>query len=185
MSLGSLMFAALARAGAQAPDIVFPNGGGDSYWHNRSDGAWATYVTHEVIPAALSITHADPTRIAIGGISMGGFGALDIARLDRGRFCAIGGHSAAIWASGADSAAGAFDDAADFHAHDLLREAASADPYGQTPLWLDVGAADPFRVADETLAQDLRSHGANVRLHIWSGGHGPAYWDRHWDRTVT
>jgi S-formylglutathione hydrolase FrmB len=58
--------------------------------------------------------------VAIGGISMGGFGALNLARLDPRRFCAVGGHSAALWASGADSAAGAFDDAADFSRNDVI-----------------------------------------------------------------
>ena len=42
-------------------------------------------------------TGADPDRVAIGGISMGGFGAFDIARLHPGAFCAVGGHSPAIW----------------------------------------------------------------------------------------
>jgi S-formylglutathione hydrolase FrmB len=54
-------------------------------------------VLDEVIPKALTVLHADPRRVAIGGISMGGFGAYDLARLDPGRFCAVGGHSAAIW----------------------------------------------------------------------------------------
>jgi S-formylglutathione hydrolase FrmB len=35
--------------------------------------------------------------VAIGGISMGGFGAYAIARLDPGRFCAVGGQSAALY----------------------------------------------------------------------------------------
>src|SRR5579859_2899921 len=34
-NLDSAMFAALAAQGAHAPDIVFPDGGEDSYWHNR------------------------------------------------------------------------------------------------------------------------------------------------------
>ena len=108
------------KLGPRAPDIVFPYGGADSYWHDRADGAWASYVTREVIPQALARLHADPRRIAIGGISMGGFGALDIARLHPGRFCAAGGHSAALFTSGALSAAGAFDDAADFARHDVI-----------------------------------------------------------------
>ena len=118
--LTDAMFAALARLGAQAPDVVFPYGGPDSYWHDRADGAWGSYVMREVIPRAIARLHADPLRVAIGGISMGGFGALDLARLHPGRFCAAGGHSPALWVSGGESAAGAFDDAADFARHDVI-----------------------------------------------------------------
>jgi S-formylglutathione hydrolase FrmB len=110
-NLDNAMFAALARLGSRAPDVVFPYGGADSYWHDRADGAWGSFVVNEVIAQALSRLHADPKRVAIGGISMGGFGALDIARLRPGRFCAVGAHSAALWVSGGQSAAGAFDDA--------------------------------------------------------------------------
>jgi len=52
---------------------------------------------------------------------MGGFGALDLARLAPSRFCAVGAHSAALWFSGGETPAGAFDDAADFERHDLIR----------------------------------------------------------------
>ena len=147
-NLNSEMFAALARLGPRAPDIVFPNGGEDSYWHDRGDGQWGRYVVREVIPQAVRRLHADPRRVAIGGISMGGFGAYDIARLYPSRFCAVGGHSAALWRSGGETAAGAFDDAEDFSRHDVLGAAEAANPYPRKSEWLDVGTEDPFRSAD-------------------------------------
>jgi len=180
-SLVGPMFAALAKLGSRAPDIVFPYGGADSYWHDRADGAWGSYVIREVIPQALSRLHADPRRIAIGGISMGGFGALDIARQQPGRFCAVGGHSAALFLAGADSAAGAFDNAEDFARHDVIGAARGHDPYGNTPVWLDVGTEDPFRAADATLADELRADGDPVQFHVWPGAHDQAYWNSHWD----
>jgi len=179
-NLNPQLFAALARQGADAPDIVFPNGGDDSYWHNRATGDWASYVLDEVIPAALRLTHADPHRIAIGGLSMGGFGALDIARLHRQRFCAVGADSAALWSTGADSAPGAFDDAQDFARHDLIAAARHTDPYQGIPVWLDVGSQDPFRASDTTLARELRVDGADVTFTVWPGGHDGAYWAAHW-----
>jgi S-formylglutathione hydrolase FrmB len=106
-------FAALDSLGARAPAVVFPNGGESSYFHDRAGGRWARYVLDEVIPQAVRRLHADPGRVAIGGISMGGYGAFDIARLRPQRFCAVGGHSAALWLRAGDSAAGAFDDAED------------------------------------------------------------------------
>jgi enterochelin esterase-like enzyme len=179
-SLGPQLFAALATLGARAPDVVFPYGGADSYWHDRSDGAWGSYVYDEVIPQAIDRLHADGSRVAIGGVSMGGFGALDIARLHPGRFCAVGGHSAALWVAGGDSAPGAFDDAADFEAHDVIAVARSGDPFRGTAVWLDVGTLDPFRAADTILAGELRADGAAVQFHVWPGSHELAYWDSHW-----
>ena len=179
-SVGDQLFAALTSLGSRAPDIVFPYGGPDSYWHDRAAGAWGSYVYTEVIPQAISRLHADPRRIAIGGVSMGGFGALDLARLHPGRFCAVGGHSAALWVSGGESAPGAFDDAEDFARHDVIAAAAAGDPYRGMAVWLDAGTLDPFLSADTTLANDLRAHGQAVQFHSWPGSHEIAYWDSHW-----
>ena len=178
--LTDAMFAALARPGAQAPDVVFPYGGPDSYWHDRADGAWGSYVMREVIGQAIARLHADPRRVAIGGISMGGFGALDLARIHPGRFCAVGGHSAALWASGGESAAGAFDDARDFARHDVIAAARAGRLSQGIPVWIDVGTQDPFRPADTLLASLLRAHGQPVSFHVWPGGHDSAYWNSHW-----
>jgi S-formylglutathione hydrolase FrmB len=180
-NLDDAMFAALARLGSRAPDVVFPYGGPDSYWHDRTFGAWGSFVVKEVIAQSLSRLHADPKRVAIGGISMGGFGALDIARLHPGRFCAVGGHSAALWVSGGDSAPGAFDDAQDFARHDVIAAARAGDPYRGAAVWIDVGTDDPFRAADSTLAEALRADGHPVQLHIWPGSHDQGYWQSHWN----
>jgi len=172
------MFAALHALGPSAPDIAFPYGD-TSYWHNRASGAWASYVLDEVIPKALTVLHADPRRVAVGGISMGGFGAYDLARLDPGRFCAVGGHSAAIWPTftSPDIDSPAFDNASDFARNDVIA-AARANPklYGRAQLWLDVGAQDPYFIAaDRQLASAL-----HIQLHMWPGAHDFGYWNAHW-----
>ena len=176
--LSDQLFAALHALGPRAPDIAFPAGGDLSYWHNRASGAWGSYVLDEVIPKALTVLAADPRRVAIGGLSMGGFGAYDLARLDPGRFCAVGGDAPAIWTAYGKTEGGAFDDARDFARNDLIT-AARANPklYGHTPLWLDVGAQDPyFHTTDQELASALHIH-----LHVWPGGHNSTYWNAHWN----
>jgi S-formylglutathione hydrolase FrmB len=179
-NLNDAMFAALARLGRRAPDVVFPYGGPDSYWHDRTSGAWGSSVLNEVIPQAVATLGADPRRVAIGGISMGGFGALNLARLQPGRFCAVGAHSAALRPSGADTAAGAFDDAQDFARNNILGSARGRDPYRRMPVWIDVGDQDPFRVSDTALADELRAHGQRLDFHVWPGSHGQSYWQSHW-----
>jgi S-formylglutathione hydrolase FrmB len=169
-NLSQTLFDVLHDLGPRAPDVLLADGGDHSYWHDRGDGAWGTSLLREAIPAALARSHADARRVAIGGISMGGFGALDLARLAPARFCAVGGHSAALWFRGGDTAAGAFDDAADFARHDLIRFAARRRLY-RVPVWIDVGRDDPFFRADVTLAHELRAHGTRVRLVVHGGGH--------------
>ena len=102
---------------------------------------------------------------------MGGFGALDLARLDPGRFCAVDADSAAIWPTAGQTASGAFGDPADFGRHDVMGAAHRGNPYGRIPVLVDVGRTDGFRFNDEALANDLRTHGANVTLRLQPGGH--------------
>jgi S-formylglutathione hydrolase FrmB len=169
---------ALTRLGKNAPIVVLVNGSDHSYYHDRREGRWGSYVVRDVIPAVVRRYHADGRRVAIGGFSMGGFGALDIARLHPGRFCAVGGHSAALWDSGGETPVGAYDDAEDFARHDVIGAARSnSHLYGRTKVWLDVGTEDPFLHADTELAHLL--HGAT--FHVWPGVHGPSYWWPHLD----
>ncbi len=169
-------FRALDRLGERAPAVVFPNGGEASYFHKRSGGDWGRYVLDEVIPEAIERLHADPDRVAIGGISMGGFGAYDIARLRPQRFCAVGGHSAALWLSGGAPAAGAFDDGEDFGRHDVVAIARSRGraAWGTARLWLDGGSEDPFRDGGEALASAL-----HITMRHWPGAHEGDYWRAH------
>jgi len=170
-------YAALRSLGDRAPAVLFPNGEEHSYWHRRRSGDWARYVLDEAIPEAVRRLRADPRRVAIGGISMGGFGAYDIARLRPSAFCAVGGHSAAVWLQPGDTAAGAFDNAEDFARNDVVALARTRGrrAWGRARLWLDTGTEDPFRAGDEALATAL---GTPVRL--WPGDHEGSYWREHY-----
>ncbi len=165
----------LDRLGHRAPAVLLVAGGDHSYFHDRRDGRWGSYVVDEAIPAAMRRLKTDPRRIAIGGISMGGFGALDLARLHPARFCAVGGHSPALWRTGGETPAGAFDDAEDFTRHDVF-----GGPYrGRAKVWIDVGREDPFHDAAKAYAGLLRRHGRDVTLRTWDGGHARDYWKLH------
>jgi len=181
-SANEALFEALAGLGERAPVIVFPDGGEDSYWHDRAEGGWGRYVVEEAIPLAARATGADASRVAIGGISMGGFGAYDLALEHPGRFCAVGGHSPALWLSRGESAPSAFDDAEDFERHDVI-EALRDDPgaFGDIPVWNDTGFADPFLIGDAAFVKALEAGEAEVVARTWPGGHDELYWDEHWD----
>jgi pimeloyl-ACP methyl ester carboxylesterase len=157
-------FDTLAALGARAPEVLLLDGGADSYWHDRDDGRWGSMVLREAIPAGLARTHA--RRVAIGGISMGGYGALLSGSRRPGRLCAVGAQSPALWLSAGETAPGAFDDAQDYERNDVFK---LKPPH---PLWIDLGASDPFRVA--TLAYAKR---ARIRAHLKPGGHDAALWN--------
>jgi enterochelin esterase-like enzyme len=175
------MYAALARQGGTAPVVAFPRGGPDSYWHDRGDGEWGSYVADEVVPRLVERFDIEPERVGIGGISMGGFGAVDVARLDPDLFCAVGAHSPAVWERAADTAPGAFDNEADFAAHDVIGSVGpAAGPLADKRVWIDVGREDPFADAATELSNALRSGGAVVSFRSWDGGHDSSYWRSHW-----
>lgn len=175
--LSDALFAALARLGPRAPAVLALDGGGHSYFHDRRDGPWATSILREAIPQSLRRFHLRGP-IAIGGISMGGYGALHLAALRPQTFCAVGGHSAALWTAPGESAPGAFDDGADWRRNDVFA-AARAGRYDRLPVWIDGGANDPFRDADAAFVRTLRARGLHPTYHVWPGGHDSAYWHAH------
>ena len=181
--LNEAMYAALSKQGGRAPVVAFPRGDPDSYWHDRDAGAWGSYVLDELIPKLIARFDIEPERIAIGGISMGGFGAFDIARLQPGRFCAVGGHSPAVWESASEVASGAFDDEQDFNAHDVIALVGPpTSPLAGKRFWVDAGDEDPFASADQALATALERGGAKGRFYAGEGGHETGYWNSNWRR---
>jgi pimeloyl-ACP methyl ester carboxylesterase len=161
------LFDELAALGRRAPVVLLLDGGDHSYWHDRADGSWQSMVFGEGIPIGVRAAHAK--RIAIGGISMGGYGALLLGARNT-YFCAVGAHSPALWEHAADTAPGAFDSATDFARNDLFAE---RERYG-VPVWIDVGSSDPFHDADVAFA-----HRVHAQLHVWPGGHETSYWRAH------
>jgi S-formylglutathione hydrolase FrmB len=176
--LSDALFAGLAELGEDAPIVVLLNGGQHSWYHDRRSGRWASMILDDAIPDAIRRFHARPGRIAIGGISMGGYGALHLAALRPRKFCAVGGHSAALYESYRASAPVAFDDAADFARNDVFK-AARKGRFNRVPVWLDGGSNDAFHDADAAFASLLRPRGVRVTYHVWPGAHTASYWEGH------
>lgn len=175
------MFAALARQRGKAPVVAFPRGGPDSYWHDREDGEWGSYVLEELVPSLVERFEIELERVALGGISMGGFGAYNLARQRPGDICAVGGHSPAVWLEADRTAPGAFDDEQDFERNDVIDLVGPpASPLAGKRAWVDVGDEDPFADAARELAASLEAGGARVALRTGPGGHESEYWREHW-----
>lgn len=170
----------LEELGDEAPIVAFPEGE-ESWWHERDSGMWDEYVVREVIPAVSRRFATDPRRVAIGGISMGGFGAYRLGLAYPGRFCAVGGHSAGLWLDPSEEYPGAFDDQEDFELNDVLAKVeADPDAYGATPVWNDYGDEDWFVPGNEAFVNALESSTQTpLTAHVWPGGHDLTYWNTH------
>jgi len=169
--LSNQLFAGLAQPGS--PVVLMPNGGDHSYWHNRRSGNWASMVLNRAIPDAQRRFHTKG-KVAIGGISMGGYGALHIASLRPSEFCAVAGHSAALWrtAKGAmDKGGNAFDGEDDYKQNNVF---AATSKLKKMNVWLDVGDQDDFKEADAALARKL-----SINMRVFAGRHNSAYWNSH------
>jgi hypothetical protein len=163
--LSQPFFDTLAGLGRRAPDVLLLDGGDDSYWHDRAGGRWGSMILQEGIRTGVKRTLA--LHVAIGGISMGGYGALLLGSRQPG-FCEVGVQSPALWTSSGATAPGAFDNAQDYERNDVFKLRA---PH---PLWIDLGASDPFRNATLAYARQ-----AGVRAHVSPGRHDAAFWDAH------
>ncbi len=173
------VLASLSQLGEAAPVLAFPEGE-EGWWHNRASGNWGRYVIREVIPAITRQYGTDPQRVAIGGISMGGYGAYHLGLLHPRRFCAVGGHSAGLWPDESTEYPGAFDGEADYERNDVLAAVrANPDAFGAARIWNDYGDRDWFVAGNAAFVAALEKGDADLTAHVWPGGHDSSYWDAH------
>jgi enterochelin esterase-like enzyme len=161
----------VARTGAPVASVD----GGDFYWHPRRTGVdTGAMVTDDFLPLVQrELGYAAP--VALLGWSMGGYGALLLAsELGPEQVVAVVAESAALWTDPGLSAAGAFDDRADFEAHDVF-DARRTSVLAQVPVRLDCGRSDPFVEANRAFAAVLPS----ATLTVDAGGHTRRYWREH------
>ena len=161
------------QAEAKSPFAIASVDGGDGYWHARREGGDSgEMVIDELLPAlaALELTTA---RVGFLGWSMGGYGALLLGtQLGPDRVAAIAAESPAMWVDGGHSPEGAFDDAADYAAHDL---AGRQNELAGIPVRIDCGTGDGFYpvVRDYVAGFSTPPEGG-----FTPGGHDYAYWRR-------
>ncbi len=158
------------RHGTAPFAIASVDGGDHSYWHPRRADDAAGMVIDEFLPL-LAGRGLRTARVALLGWSMGGYGALYLAgRLGRERTAATVAESPAIWHTPDQSAAGAFDDAADFNAHAVFGRLSLL---AGIPLRVDCGAGDGFAPVTRDLRAALIPTPAGG---IEPGGHDDTYW---------
>lgn len=172
----------LLGSGAIRPFIIVPPQGDQGYWGDQVDGGpqWSTYVATDVVAEIDSTyrTLADRQDRAIGGLSMGARGALQIAMNHADIFSIVGAHSPSFRPR-QDIPAHFGDDAQLALRDPISLIAAHSDIARTLTLWLDYGDRDPYRDSQAKLEQELTSEGIPHQYRPWQGHHDGFYWTGH------
>ncbi|TMC69794.1 MAG: hypothetical protein E6J13_10525 [Chloroflexi bacterium] len=171
----------LIAAGTIAPLlIVFPQGD-QEYWVDQVGGQrWGTYVAREVVPEidARYRTRASPSGRAIGGLSMGAHGAMQLALNFPGIWTVVGAHSPSLRPEG--DAPSFLGRGADFAARDPLALITAKPELARTySWWIDSGDADPWVREAAAIHTELSSLGIANEWHSYPGDHSASYWSAH------
>jgi predicted esterase len=137
--------------------IVMPQCPLGSFWTDNDHLAMAM----EALDQETQEFHGDPDRTYLSGISMGGYGAWELARDYPHRWAAIAIASGGIFWS--------------YEPQRWLRAATLPTEYaravGHTPIWLFHGTDDPVVAPrqDELLYEAFKSTGGHIRLWLYQG----------------
>jgi enterochelin esterase-like enzyme len=167
----------LIGRGVIPPMVIVMPTGEDGYWMNhRPDGPrWRDYLISELIP---TVEASEPVLSkrefrAIGGISAGGHGALQLAWNNPQLFGTVGAHSPGLRSE--REAFAFFGKGPDFERRDpmtLAKQVARLD----LDIWIDTGDSDPWRARAEILHQTLLERGIAHQWRPQPGGHDGYYW---------
>jgi enterochelin esterase-like enzyme len=174
----------LIAAGQIGPLIIVMPEGETSYWvdHATDGQKWGRYTAVDVVNDvdANFRSIARQRSRAIGGLSMGAHGALQLALNYPGEFNAVGAHSLVLRRFG--SAPSYFGNATDFATRDPMQIVKRTGPGGCSfVLWIDIGAGDPWASVATQFDTELTDLGINHQWHLWNGDHSAAYWSAHLD----
>lgn len=165
MSLGTLprFIIVMPSADMRAGDA------GKYSWSSGGPSSYGGYIVDELIPHidARFSTLATREGRAIGGISRGGYWAIQIAVSNPDKFGALGAHSPSITTKLVGVPEG----------FSMLSYAADIEALAKMRIWMDAGDGDWARYDIEKFASDLRANGlTDFQFSVGRGSHSDAYW---------
>ena len=161
--------------------VVMPDDADSTYWANWDNNGprWGDYVTEDVVSTIDQRyrTLPNPADRAIGGLSMGGLGALNLAFQHPDVFGVVGAHSPSVrlepdptlW----------FLTGENFWEHNPIWLAQHRPGLDSLKIWLDAGTDDVWLPNIETVHATLVGEGLHVEWHILPGPHEAEYWISH------
>lgn len=127
---------------------------------------------------------------AIGGLSMGGYGAMKLGLKYPNKFCSISAHSgvylhvAERWWEQPDGRwpeelKRIYGDEQACVSNDVFPLAEKLDPKKAPAIWMDCGQSDALLRDNQTLHKHLKKLKIKHEYHEFPGDHNWAYWDEH------
>lgn len=161
--------------------IVMPSDGGHTYWANWAENGprWGDYVAYEVVDTADERyrTLKDARSRAIGGLSMGGMGALNLAFQHPDIFGVVGGHSPSVRLE-PDPMLWFLPDQT-FWDNNPIWLAQHQSGLDNTKVWLDAGTEDVWLPNIEAVHDAIVAQGIPIEWHNFPGPHEAEYWIEH------
>jgi enterochelin esterase-like enzyme len=163
------------------PFIVVLPQGDFGYWLNHAEDGyrWGDYVSRDLVTHLDSTyrTRRRPERRAIGGLSMGGTGALVQAFTQPNVFGVVGAHSPSLRTD--NSVVEFLGQGEEFAARDPISLARTAPGLDQLQIWIDIGEDDEWYSRALLLHATLLERGVDHEWHAWPGEHDGDYWTEH------
>jgi enterochelin esterase-like enzyme len=168
-------------AGNIAPLIVVLPQGDKGYWadHTNDGPRWGAYMRLDVVQHIDSTyrTLREARYRAIGGLSMGGWGALHNSFIHPEVFAVVGAHSPSLRPD--DGSLGFLGTGAEFAAKDPMEIAKTSSALGALQIWLDSAVEDPWVARARELNDTLTARGLDHTWQEYPGGHDWTYWHEH------
>jgi S-formylglutathione hydrolase FrmB len=171
--------------------VVMPDGGRNFYTDNADGPPYAKFFAEELPAFVERIFPARTDRAGrcVGGLSMGGYGALRLALGYPDRYASAVSHSGALLAWRYDPALTKLSAAehrrifgapAEGSEHDLFSLAEKARRHGAIPkLRIDCGTEDSLIGVNRQFSAGLRERGVAHEYAEYPGAHDWDYWDVH------
>lgn len=169
------------NAGNIPPMIIVLPQGDKGYWANHTGEGplWGEYLSRDLVTMIDSTyrTLRSPQSRAIGGLSMGGWGALHHAFLRPDLFGIVGAHSTSLRPD--DGTLAFLGTGEEFERKNPITLAKTAPGIENLRIWIDTGETDDWAGRAAELSQLLRERGLDPILQVYPGGHDYNYWSQH------
>jgi putative tributyrin esterase len=173
-----LRYSNLVRHLAPYPFLTVLPDGGLSYWFNRSPRErYEDFITQDLMTHVRSTFPVSPGKAAIGGLSMGGFGALFLGLRHPDLFASIWAHSSALFSREERLRMGWTE--AEAQEADLYEWVRQVDPSTVPTLSFDCGVDDFLIEQNRAFHRHLESLGISHQYFEHPGAHTWDYWDTH------
>ena len=186
----------LVDEGSLGPMIIVMPDGDTGWWVDRKDGTkpYESFLMDEFIPYIDSAyrTISDGQNRAVGGLSMGGFGAFSLAFRYLETFRAAAATSPAIPANVEDAETfiafvGTFGfpfDESYYGERDPLTLAETTSGLDALGIYFDIGDSDAGLPGSERLHEILEERDVEHTFDVYPGGHDYTYFNEHIDELL-